>query len=576
MPYIKCISVRNSVKGCLKYIANPDKTEGQFYLSGVNCSENISIAEKEFCLTYQNYSHKDFYATPTDNSKSSVKAFHIIQSFAKDECDAGVAHKIGLEWVQKAFGDNFQAVVATHTDRDCVHNHICLCPYDLDGKKFNSNKRSLENIRRVSDEICRAYEINKMERIMAEENHARVGVSYGEWIHRKRGTSWKEIIRSKINLLVKTVPDFASLLEELERQGCTVKRGKYISVKLPEQQRFVRLKTLGTDYTEGNLRRRIREYIELFPRVKTVAEIIAEVMGQFDFQTRKFSFAKSVQNTTAMLANQLNIVNGDGLISVSMVKDKLSEVEKLAEETQLQLDYLEDKKKSAEEVISAAERYFKKYGMFEKSKQYPKASQKADKELLDRFGVKSADDVEKLRTDIEKYSYEISVLQTSVDEIRNRIDDYKSILEACSGEDYISRLVRLAREKMDEQEKIKLKKLEKETYEVYYPCSGKSLVYDDLERIPNIDDYFKDIEGSWFDVEGESVGDKLENICRSRSNIGVGAVIVINGQKAYFVDRTMFKAVPDFMRSRAEQIRVEQEKTKQKEKRSAVRKTRGR
>ena len=527
-------------------------------------------------MTYQNYSHKNFYATPTDNGKSSVKSFHIIMSFAAGECDAGIAHKIGLEWVQKAFGENFQAVVATHIDRDCVHNHICLCPYDLDGKKFNSNKKSLENIRRVSDEICRAYEINKMERIMAEENHARAGVCYGEWIHRKRGTSWKEIVRSRIDLLIKTVPDFASLLEELERQGCTVKRGKYISVKLPEQQRFVRLKTLGMDYTEGNLRRRIREYIELLPKVKTVAEIIAEVMGQFDFQTRKFSFAKSVQNTTNMIANQLNIVNVEGLTSVSMVKDKLSEVEKLAEETQLQLDDLEDKKKSAEKVISAAERYFKKYGMFGKSNQYPKASQKADRELLDRFGVKSADDVKKLREDIEKYSDEISTLQTSVNEIRNRIDGYKNILEACSGEDYISRLVRLAREKMDEQEKIKLKKLEKETYEVYYPCSGKSLVYDDLERIPNIDDYFKDIEGSWFDVEGESVGDKLENICRSRSNIGVGAVIVINGQKAYFVDRTMFKAVPDFMRSRAEQIRVEQEKTKQKEKRSAVRKTHGR
>ena len=86
MPYIKIISVRNSVAGCLKYIADPDKTNEQLFLTGLNCSEDISIAEKEFCLTYQHYSHKNFYDKPQENGKSPVKAFHIIQSF-KARCD---------------------------------------------------------------------------------------------------------------------------------------------------------------------------------------------------------------------------------------------------------------------------------------------------------------------------------------------------------------------------------------------------------------------------------------------------------------------------------------------------------
>ena len=97
MPYIKIISVRNSVAGCLKYIANPDKTNEQLFLTGLNCSEDISIAEKEFCLTYQHYSHKNFYDKPQENGKSPVKAFHIIQSFKAGECDPELAHKIGVE-----------------------------------------------------------------------------------------------------------------------------------------------------------------------------------------------------------------------------------------------------------------------------------------------------------------------------------------------------------------------------------------------------------------------------------------------------------------------------------------------
>lgn len=197
MPYIKVISIRNSVAGCLKYIVNPDKTEEQVYLSSLNCSEDISIAEQEFCLTYQHYSHKNFYAPVSDNGKSPVKAFHIIQSFKAGECTAETVHKIGLEWVQTVFGKNFQAVICTHTDRENIHNHICLCPYDLDGIKFNSNKKSLEHIRKISDEICRNYGICEMEKLTSDKSHIPVGVCYGEWKHRKFGTSWKDFIRKK-------------------------------------------------------------------------------------------------------------------------------------------------------------------------------------------------------------------------------------------------------------------------------------------------------------------------------------------------------------------------------------------
>lgn len=67
MPYIKVVSIRNSVAGGLKYIANPDKTEEQVYLSSLNCSEDISVAEQEFCLTYQHYFYKNFYSAPNKN-----------------------------------------------------------------------------------------------------------------------------------------------------------------------------------------------------------------------------------------------------------------------------------------------------------------------------------------------------------------------------------------------------------------------------------------------------------------------------------------------------------------------------
>ena len=561
MPYIKVISIKNSVAGCLKYIANPDKTEEQAYLSSLNCSEDISVAEQEFCLTYQHYSHKNFYSSPNKNGKSPVKAFHIIQSFKAEECAADIAHKIGLEWVQTVFGKNFQAVICTHTDRKNIHNHICLCPYDLDGIKFNSNKKSLERIRKVSDEICRNYGICEMEKHTSDKNHIPVGVCYGEWKHRKFGTSWKEFIRRKIDYLIKNSADLDDLLLQLEQQDFVVKRGKYISVKAPEQQRFVRLKTLGVNYSEESISRRI---LDLRPKTKSLDEIISDVMEEFQVRTKKFSFAKSVKGTTAVLANQLEIINGEGLSSITLVENKLSEIEKSIADTQSQINKLEADKNSANEIISAAERYFKKYSVFKKSTEYPKSKRQEDNALLEKYGIRSLDDIAQFRENIQEYSKRIAELQVQINEIKKKEDDYKSIIETyknCSEDDYISRLIRAAREKMDGQETAKLKALREESY-TFYSCKNNDyLPFKQLDKEPNVDDYIKKNVGSWFDVEGDNVGDKLENIYQSCPDIVVGDVIVVktqNRETAFYVNDYGFIGFDGFMKSRSEQLRQKQ------------------
>ncbi|MDE6594677.1 MAG: relaxase/mobilization nuclease domain-containing protein, partial [Oscillospiraceae bacterium] len=373
------------------------------------------------------------------------KAFHIIQSFKAGECNAETAHKIGLEWVQSVFGKNFQAVICTHTDREHIHNHICLCPYDLDGIKFNSNKKSLERIRKISDKICKNYGVCEMEKLTSNKNHIPVGICYGEWKHRKFGTSWKEIIRRKIDYLIKNSTDLSDLLFQMEQQNFVIRRGKYISVKASEQQRFVRLKTLGENYSEENISQRI---LDLLPKTKSLDEIISEVMEEFQNRTKKFSFGKSVKDTTAMLASQLAIINEEGLSSISQVENKLSEIEKNIADTQLQINKLEADKNFASEIISAAERYFKRYPMFKKSAEYPKLKRQEDKALLAKYGITSLDDIAKFRENMQKYFERITALQKQINEIKKKEDDYKSIINTyknCSEDDYISRLVKAAR-----------------------------------------------------------------------------------------------------------------------------------
>lgn len=68
-----------------------------------------------------------------------------------------------------------------------------------------------------------------------------------------------EQIKLDIDRLVYSANSFENLLNRLEKRGYEIKQGKYISVKAPSAERFVRLKTLGEEYLPQNLERRITE-----------------------------------------------------------------------------------------------------------------------------------------------------------------------------------------------------------------------------------------------------------------------------------------------------------------------------
>ena len=154
-------------------------------------------------------------------------------------------------------------------------------------------------------------------------------------------------------------------------------------------------------------------------------------------------------------------------------------------------------------------------------------------------------------------------MQTQINEIKKKEDDYKSIVDTyknCSEDDYISRLVKAVREKMDRQETAKLKALQEESYEVYFPENGISLSFSQLTESPNIDDYYEYANGKWFDIEGAELSDKLENIYQ-KTSAAVGAVIVLNiGGKhiSYYVDDVGFRLVENFTVSKSEQLRQKQ------------------
>ena len=77
-----------------------------------------------------------------------------------------------------------------------------------------------------------------------------MGKSYIEHQAAQNGTSYKAKLRAAIDRLILMSSRLEDLLAQLQREGYEIKRGKYISARAPDQERFTRLKSLGADYTE--------------------------------------------------------------------------------------------------------------------------------------------------------------------------------------------------------------------------------------------------------------------------------------------------------------------------------------
>ncbi len=82
----------------------------------------------------------------------------------------------------------------------------------------------------------------------------------------------RERVKLDIDRLIYSSDSIESLLERLKERGYEVKSGKYIAIKPPFGERFVRLKTLGAAYLPKNLLTRIAERSNFINAVKAKFE----------------------------------------------------------------------------------------------------------------------------------------------------------------------------------------------------------------------------------------------------------------------------------------------------------------
>ncbi|MBQ3757414.1 MAG: relaxase/mobilization nuclease domain-containing protein [Oscillospiraceae bacterium] len=233
------------------YAINPEKTENYEYVSSFECSPGLADAE----FTYS----KRIYAEITgrdphykSGKQHDVLAYQVRQSFKPGEVTPEEANKIGYEFASRFLKGRHAFLVATHTDKKHIHNHIIWNSTTLDcTQKFRDFRKSGRAVRILSDIICLEHGLSVVDKPKRKST-----ISYNKWLgdeaHKPTNRSF---VREAIDEILSEKPtDFSDFLSRLQRAGFTIKIGAHITLSHPNFKKNIRMNSLGKGYTEDEIR----------------------------------------------------------------------------------------------------------------------------------------------------------------------------------------------------------------------------------------------------------------------------------------------------------------------------------
>ena len=278
-------------------------------VSSFGCSYETADIEFEFTLSQA-------------LDKGSNLAHHLIQSFEPGEVDYQKAHEIGRQLADAVTKGQYEYVLTTHIDKGHIHNHIIFCAVNfMDYHKYNSNKRTYYGIRNMSDKLCRENGLS----VLVPEKGSK-GKNYAAY---KKEKTAKTKLKIAIDTLVPAVSDFEELLSRLQTAGYEIKQGKYISCRVPGQERFTRLKTLGADYTEEALKERIsgkRTRAAKAPKTDRGVSLLIDIQNSIKAQQNKGYEQWAKIHNLKQAAKTMNFLTENKIEQYADLTAKIAEV----------------------------------------------------------------------------------------------------------------------------------------------------------------------------------------------------------------------------------------------------------
>lgn len=238
------------------YAKNPEKTDKGELVTGYQCDP--MTVDEEFMLSKRQYEQ-----ITGRRQRHEVIAYQIRQSFKPGEITPEEANRLGQELALRFTKGKYAFIVATHTDRAHVHNHIVFNSTSIDGtRKFKNFWLSSIALQKVSDLVCLENGLSVITPKPYRERAKRTDYP--------RKVKNRDVLCEDIDAVLQKKPEsFEAFLQELQALDYEIKCGNHISLKGKNQARFIRLSSLEEGYSEADLRAHFLEQQEHKPREKS-------------------------------------------------------------------------------------------------------------------------------------------------------------------------------------------------------------------------------------------------------------------------------------------------------------------
>ena len=293
----------------IKYILNPSKTKNLTLVSDFGMRNYLDFPSYEELVKMYNdnfLSNDTLYEFRHDRQEANqrkIHSHHIIQSFSPDDhLTPEQINRIGYETVKELTGGRFRFIVATHVDKDHIHNHIILNSIDKNSdKKFLWDYKAERNLRMVSDRFSKIVGAKIIENRYSHHQYE---------VYRK--TNYKYEIKQRVYFLIENSKNFEDFKKKAKALHLKIDfRHKHVTFFMTDSnmKQVVRDSNLSrkqpyneTYFKKKFVQREIINILEfLLPKMKNMNELIqrAEFFGlkiipkekhvQFEFDEIKLS-----------------------------------------------------------------------------------------------------------------------------------------------------------------------------------------------------------------------------------------------------------------------------------------------
>lgn len=158
-------------------------------------------------------------------------------------------YDIAMRFAEEAFGGEYEAVVAVHTDREHLHAHIVINSVNMvTGYKFQCRDGDWKyKFQPITNKLCEEYGLHITP---AEYSKEPKNMSRTQW---EREQTFSEWIRQDAMFCAISAESMEHFIFLLEKLGFEVKQGKHIAVKVPGMKRFKRMDNISEDLSRESL-----------------------------------------------------------------------------------------------------------------------------------------------------------------------------------------------------------------------------------------------------------------------------------------------------------------------------------